>query len=310
MFRSFFWGQKGDEGKTAWVAWEKMFLSKKEGRLGVRNFGIFNSVLLAKQAWRVLTMPNSLMARVLRGKYFPTRDFMDVTIIPNASFTWKLSAREVLKKGVCRVIGDGASTRIWQDPWVPRLPKYQVQTSATGNAKEGLRWVKDLIDEGKWNVEVLEALISTWEVQAIKDIPVPLYGRRDSWMWRPNKNGMFIVKSAYYIELCEALISRPSTSGGTRKKMWQQLWSANIPPKAKMFGWKVILNVLPINYNLMKRGIVLTNECHKCGNGPETVEHVLMHCEGARMTWYISPIRIDIGQVYGSKFGEWVEVLS
>ena len=72
MCRNFFWGQKGEEKKMAWVAWDKLYLSKKEGGLGVRNFDVFNRALLAKQAWRVLTMSESLIARVLKGKYFPS----------------------------------------------------------------------------------------------------------------------------------------------------------------------------------------------------------------------------------------------
>ncbi|XP_048498315.1 uncharacterized protein LOC104897505 [Beta vulgaris subsp. vulgaris] len=89
MCRSFFWGQQNNEKKMAWVAWEKMFLPKKEGGLGIRNFEVFNRALLAKQAWRLLSMPESLMARVLKGKYFPSRNLLDATINSSASFTWR-----------------------------------------------------------------------------------------------------------------------------------------------------------------------------------------------------------------------------
>lgn len=114
MCRSFFWGQKDEEKKIAWVAWEKMFLPKKEGGLGIRDYDIFNRALLAKQAWRILTMPHSLMARVLKGKYFPSIAFLEASINPNASYTWKsiLSVKDVLLKGVCRVIRDGRKTSI------------------------------------------------------------------------------------------------------------------------------------------------------------------------------------------------------
>lgn len=71
MCRNFFWGQKAEERKLAWVAWDKMFLPKREGGMGIRNFEVFNKALLAKQAWRILTLPSSMMTRVLKAKYFP-----------------------------------------------------------------------------------------------------------------------------------------------------------------------------------------------------------------------------------------------
>lgn len=74
----------------AWVAWEKMFLPKIEGRLGIRNFDVFNRALLAKQAWRVLTMPESLLANVLKDKYFPSTSFLEARHNQNASFIGNL----------------------------------------------------------------------------------------------------------------------------------------------------------------------------------------------------------------------------
>ena len=46
----------------------------------MRNFEAFNDALLAKQCWRLITEPNSLWARVLKARYFPTVSFLDANL--------------------------------------------------------------------------------------------------------------------------------------------------------------------------------------------------------------------------------------
>ena len=146
MCRRFFWGQKKDERKVAWVGWSKMYKAKKEGGLGMRNLQIFNEALLTKQAWRLVKYPDSLMAKTLKNKYFPNTSFMDVKQSPVASFTWKsiLSARGLLKKGLRKVVGHGNSVEIWGDPWVPGLPNFRPRKELS-HENSGLRTVCDLM---------------------------------------------------------------------------------------------------------------------------------------------------------------------
>jgi len=47
---NFWWGQKDDEGKLAWIKWDKMCWPKRCGGVGFRKFHNFNMALLAKQA--------------------------------------------------------------------------------------------------------------------------------------------------------------------------------------------------------------------------------------------------------------------
>lgn len=60
--------------------WKSLCLLKEEDGMGFRNLNLFNIALLAKQGWRLLTTPNTLTARVLKAKYFPHSNFMELRV--------------------------------------------------------------------------------------------------------------------------------------------------------------------------------------------------------------------------------------
>lgn len=86
MMRNFWWGQRNHEPKLAWVSWKKMCKSKLYGGMGFRNLQAFNLALLAKQGWRILTNPTSLVAKVYKAKYFPFEDVLNSRIGSNPSY--------------------------------------------------------------------------------------------------------------------------------------------------------------------------------------------------------------------------------
>ena len=304
--RNFFWGQRKEERKIPWVAWEKTCLSKDGGGLGMRNLRAFNKALLAKQAWRILTNPNSLMAKTLRQKYFPNSEFLSVKVSPLASFTWKsiLSARELLSKGLKKIVGDGKTTDIRKDPWVPSLPNLKIM-SYDGQEVDGPQMVSDLLEDRRWDFVKLNLLFSERERHAILNIPLPRYPDEDRWAWRFTKNGDFAVRSAYYVE-CDSLRSHaasPSSNAG--KAVWRKLWKARIPPKIQHFGWRALHGGIPVTKTLGRRGMVVDSKCMLCGESDESVTHALALCPEAQAVWMLSPLRLKVDMREGSNLMDW-----
>ena len=64
-----FWrGDDEENRKMHWFSWWKLCYPKSEGGMGFRDLYCFNHAMLAKQCWRLITVPNSLCARVLEWK--------------------------------------------------------------------------------------------------------------------------------------------------------------------------------------------------------------------------------------------------
>ena len=118
----YWWSQQDKVNKIHWLSWEKLTRSKKMGGLGFRDLHLFNMAMLARQAWRLLTSPDTLCGQVLKAKYFPNTTILQCTAREGISYSWRsiLHGLQLLKQGLIWRIGNGNNTNIWADPWIPR----------------------------------------------------------------------------------------------------------------------------------------------------------------------------------------------
>lgn len=84
------------------MSWERLGFSKARGGMGFRDLQVSNKALLAKQGWRLITNPGSLVARIFKDKYYPSGSFMEASIGRRPSYTWRsiCQARDVLHLGL------------------------------------------------------------------------------------------------------------------------------------------------------------------------------------------------------------------
>ena len=96
----FWWDDKPDKKKLSWVSWDKLTLPKLEGGLRFREIEQLNDALLARISWKILHFFNSLLARVLLGKYCHDQTFLKVSTSSFCSHGWRsiLAGREILKR--------------------------------------------------------------------------------------------------------------------------------------------------------------------------------------------------------------------
>ena len=121
LIRKFWWGYRGDQRKTHWLAWNKLCLPKSQGGLGFRDIENFNLALLGKQVWRLLHNRDSLFYKVFKARFFPSCSIMDDGVKTTRSFVWQsiLKARHVIAAGSSWRIRDGRSVLIRGDRWLP-----------------------------------------------------------------------------------------------------------------------------------------------------------------------------------------------
>ena len=76
MMLRFWWGHKDNLNRMPWLSWGKVGVSKGNGGLDFRDIECFNQALLAKQGWRLVQQPNSLVGKIIKEKYYPHGTFL------------------------------------------------------------------------------------------------------------------------------------------------------------------------------------------------------------------------------------------
>jgi hypothetical protein len=218
--------------------WSRLGLSKQRGGPGFRDLEAFNLALLAKQGWRLIQQPNSLLAQVLKGKYFPKDSFLQAKLGVNPSFTWRslINARSLLEKGLMWRIGNGQQVRIWGDKWLPSSTDHRVHSTVQLLSHDAK--VAELLDPetGWWNYNLINALFSPTEAAKVCSVVPSPMSQEDKLVWPGSKNGCFTVRSAYHLEMdTRVQVTGEASNSGKIQHFWKIMWSWKFPPMLKNF---------------------------------------------------------------------------
>ncbi|KAL5800890.1 hypothetical protein ACOSQ3_032522 [Xanthoceras sorbifolium] len=284
MIMGFWWGASDGNKKMCWVSRDKLCSPKICGGLGFKDLSLFNQALLGKQAWRIVMNKDSLVSRVLKAKYFRQEDFLYAPLKQGSSHLWRslVWGRSLLLKGLRWRVGNGKNIRAFQDPWIPRESTFR----PFSNAPVDNLMVASFISPSShsWDLAKLDQVFVAADRDSILEIPLSFGECNDSLIWHFDKNGEYSVKSGYRVAAQEKLALKGSSSCPD-SKWWLALWNLNIPPKIKIFIWRVCLNAIPSLFNLCSRKIVVDPCCSRCGDAPESSAHALFWCSSVRPIW-------------------------
>jgi hypothetical protein len=175
MLNSFWWGHSSNNGcGLHWLSWERLTVSKDYGGMGFKNLQAFNLAMLGKQAWNLVTKPNTLITKMFKARYFPNFDFIEASIGHNLSYVWRSiwSSKPVIKGGSRWSIGTRENINIWDQNWlmeglsIPR-PTYLQQFGDISK-------VQDLImnNSKSWDFDKIRGIFDSNIVRSIAKTPL------------------------------------------------------------------------------------------------------------------------------------------
>ena len=143
---------------------------------------------------------------------------------------------------------------------------------------------------GQWNLQLIRDCFLRIDAEAIVRQPVGC-GEHDFWAWDLENSGVYSVKTAYkrlYKNKIEgAQLQAPSSSSDG---LWKVLWKIEVPPKVRVFWWRVVHGFLPAKGVLFRKHIEPVPFCEDCGDqrNPFTVCYSGVRwprCFGAKSGW-------------------------
>ncbi|KAG7534390.1 Ribonuclease H-like superfamily [Arabidopsis thaliana x Arabidopsis arenosa] len=290
---NFWWKTNENSNGIHWIAWDKLCTPYSEGGLGFRTLEEFNLALLAKQLWRLIRFPNSLLSRVLRGRYYRFSDPLHIGNSNRPSYGWRsiMAAKPLLTSGLRRTIGSGMLTKVWEDPWIPTIPARAAKSLL--DTRDPHLYVNDLIDQSTklWKLDRLQALIDPADIPLILGIRPSRTYLSDGFSWSHTKSGNYSVKSGYWAarELSRPTCDPPFQGPGV-SALQAQVWKLKTTRKLMHFAWQCVSGCLATYQRLSYRHIGNEKGCPRCGGQEESINHLLFDCPPSRQIWALSPI--------------------
>ncbi|GKA88921.1 RNA-directed DNA polymerase, eukaryota, reverse transcriptase zinc-binding domain protein [Tanacetum coccineum] len=272
--RNFFYGVDGSDRKLAWIGWNMVLTSKKNGGLGVSRALDTHKLIPRRSPWQDVI----LAIHSLQSKGINLMDFIQ------------------------KKVGNGENTSFWDDSWLgevalkvlyKRLYALEMCKSISVAEKMGhpsLSHSFRRMPRGGVEQENYGLLCSK-----VADLVLPNIS--DRWCWSLEGSQEFSVKSSRIL-IDNTIL--PKAEVPTR-------WLRVVPIKVNVHAWRVCLDKLPTRANLSLRGMDIPSiACPLCNSAVESTSHIFFACPLARQVWRNFLIWWELEDVAFNSYNEWL----
>ncbi|GMJ04337.1 hypothetical protein HRI_004102900 [Hibiscus trionum] len=279
LFVKFWWQNVKTKKGIYWCSWQALCQPKDQGGMGFRDLGKFNIAMLAKQGWRILTNPESLVTRVLKARYFPNFGFLNANLGSRPSYIWRSiwCLRKALEMGLYWKVGNGMDISIWDDYWLPTQSLRKINTPRI----TGLTHVSDLMlpTSQTWDTDLIMANFTSDDSEIILSIRLSTTTSSNALAWIGEHTGTYSVRSG------NKILNQSQSVTTYTGQVFSNIWKIQCPTKIRINLWKFVLNYIPCMHNLSMRNISSHGMCPRCHNQPETTMHIVWQCSYIRQIW-------------------------
>lgn len=159
-------------------------------------------------------------------------------------------------------------------------------------------------ENGTWNRSLVHDIYSNSDAATFIAMPISKFGAVGKPLWLGTASGDFSVKSAYNLLISGKKENQNPTPHNQTN--WYNLWRLHLPPKLKMFCWKLMHKGLPIGELLRHRNIGPTAYCTFGCQSVETYDHLFLHCHIARSVWFGSIMNLRTENVSTIGIVSWI----
>ncbi|KAL2935345.1 hypothetical protein RDABS01_018463, partial [Bienertia sinuspersici] len=168
---------------------------------------------------------------------------------------WNEGENAPITSKLC-MVGDGRNIRVWDDAWLS-VNSSSIVPTPNVNCNPNML-VEELIDaeRGVWDADLIRSIFNEEESKIILDLPLASPLPNDQRYWWPTKNGIFTVKSYYWLGRRGHLQTWQSHPGMIDDEIWKIIWGLDEPPKLSHFLLRVCNGSLAVMEKL--------NHCQLC----------------------------------------------